>query len=179
VNLRRLTVAIIVVCTLITGCGSDNAVNTGPFGNGGEPGSECAGSIPVGRVVTYGFNEFANTAKGTATISKLTLSDSHGLKMLQAWIVPITGYDLYGVVNGYPPEPDLPAGVQWEQRQRPDGARIPESKGHLVYNILVVLKLTARKGTARGIDIYYSDGGQQYHLRTTTSIQLQVGQCAA
>ena len=40
-------------CILLAGCGA-NAVNTGPFGNGGQPTGECV-SLPLGGVLSYGF----------------------------------------------------------------------------------------------------------------------------
>ena len=35
-------------------------------------------------------------------------------------------------------------------------------------NILLVLRRTAAKGTARGVDVYYTEAGQQYHLLTNS-----------
>ena len=160
-------------CVLLAGC-VGNAVNTGPFGNGGSPSGECV-SLPMGGVLSYGFEEFRNRGQSTAVISKIALDDAHGIRMLAAYIIPITGYDLYGVRDGYPPVRPLPPGVQWARRQAADGARIPplpRSKSNIVNNILLVLRRTAAKGTARGVDVHYIEAGQRYYLRTNSTITL-------
>ncbi len=158
---------------LLAGCASDPAVNAGPFGNGGIYGEECA-SVPPGKVLSYGFDEFRNSGSGTATIDKVALADSRGIRILAAYVVPITGHELYGVLFGYPPAAHLPQGVQWAQRQRADGATVPRSRGsHDVTNLVLVLRPTAKTGWARGIDVYYRESGQQYHLLTATRIRLK------
>ncbi len=171
--MRVLGVVAAAGCILLAGCG--NAINTGPFGNGGGQTGECM-SVPLGGVLSYGFVEFPNQGSATAVITKIALADAHGIRMLAAYIIPITGHDLYGVYSGYPPVADLPPGVQWARRQQADGARIPplppRSKPNIVSNILLVLRRTAAKGTARGVDVYYTESGQQYHLRTNSTITL-------
>jgi hypothetical protein len=157
---------------LQTGCASGAAVNTGPFGNGGSYGQECA-LVPAGKVLSYGFDEFRNSGNATATIDKVALADPRGIRVLAAYVVPITGHHLYGVLFGYPPAAYLPQGVQWAQRQPADGATIPRSRGrHDVTNLVLVLKPTAKTGWARGINVYYRESGQRYHLLTATRIRL-------
>ena len=169
--MRVLAMLVAAACLLLAGCGG-NAVNTGPFGNGGGQTGECA-SVPSGGVLSYGFVEFPNQGSSTAVITKIALDDAHGIQMVAAYILPITGHDLYGLYSGYPPAAHLLPGVQWARRQRADGARIPpRSKADLVNNILLVLKRTAAKGTARGVDVYYTEAGRQYHLRTNSTITL-------
>jgi hypothetical protein len=157
---------------LFTACSSANAVNTGPFGGGGEPGSLC---VPVGRggVLSYGFDAFSNTGR-TATIERVALTDPHGLRMLAAYVVPITGHTLYGVLTGYPPARGLPADVHWDRRQPANGAVIPHSRG-TQYNLVLVLKPAGTKGTARSVDVFYRAAGQEYHLQTTTRIEVLAG----
>jgi hypothetical protein len=156
----------------LTGCSSGPAVNTGPFGNGGSPGEECIG-VPRGMVLSYGFEGFRNSGPA-ATIEKVDLANSHGLQVLGAYVVPITGTALYGVWFGYPPTVHIPRGVQWSQRQRADGARIPHSQGQDADNLLLVIKPTAKVGSARGVDVFYRASGQQYHLRTATRLRVKV-----
>lgn len=115
---------LLVASALLAGCASGAAANTGPFGNGGTYGEECV-FIPHGAVLSYGFEEFRNSGGATATVDKVALANSRGIRMLAAYVVPITGHDLYGVLFGYPPSAHLPHGVQWSQRQRADGATIP------------------------------------------------------
>jgi hypothetical protein len=97
VHIRAVVVA--VGCILLAGCAGGNAVNTRPFGNGGTPGKECV-SLPLGSVLSYGFEEFSNSGQSTAIISKVALADAHHLRILAAYIVPITGHELYGVWTG-------------------------------------------------------------------------------
>jgi hypothetical protein len=172
---RALLAGVLLVGgVLLAGCtsgASSAAVNTGPFGNGGTYGEECI-PVPRGGVVSYGFDEFSNSGDATATVNKVALANSRGIRMLAAYVVPITGNELYGVLFGYPPAAHIPQGVQWPQRQRADGATIPRSRGHDVINLVLVLQPTAKAGWSRGIDVYYRESGQQYHLLTATRIRL-------
>jgi len=174
--MRRLIVTAAAGCTLLAGCSGGNAantVNTGPFGNGGTPGTECVRLSP-GNVLSYGFEEFSNNGTSQAVINKVALADAHGLRVLAAYVVPITGHILYGVLQGYPPARHLDAGVQWAERQKANGARIPPSHGHDVNNLVLVLQPTVKLGSARGIEVFYSEAGQQYDLRTATRVVISV-----
>jgi hypothetical protein len=125
-----------------------------------------------GGVLSYGFEAFTNTGD-TATIERVALTDPHGLRMLAAYAVPVTGSTLYGVLDGYPPAHYIPPGVHWAQRQRADGAIIPHS-GRTQINLVLVLKPTGAKGTAQAVDVFYQAAGQHYHLQTNTSIEVLV-----
>ena len=162
----------LLAAALLAGCSSGPAMNTGPFGNGGTPGEECV-EVPAGKVLSYGFEAFSNSGP-PATIERAGLADPHGLRVLAAYVVPVTGTDLYGVWFGYPPMAHVPAGVRWAQRQRAGGANVPHSRGRDVTNVLLVIKPIARTGSARGVDVYYRSGGQHYHLRTATRLRVQV-----
>jgi hypothetical protein len=71
----RVVAAIVAAsCILLAGCAGGNAVNTGPFGNGGTAGVECAELSP-GNVLTFGFEEFKNSGSASATISKVALAE--------------------------------------------------------------------------------------------------------
>jgi hypothetical protein len=161
--------AVLLAAVLLAGC-TGPAVNTGPFRGGGDPGEECA-SIPPGGVLGYGFEEFRNGGSATATIDKVALTDPRGLRIVAAYVVPVSGHILYGVQPGWPPA-YIPPGFHWPQREKAVGARIPPSPGHDVINLLLVLKPTGRVGTARSVDVYYRASGQDYHLRTVTSIRV-------
>ncbi len=124
-------------------------------------------------MLSYGLDAFTNTG-GTATIERVALTDPHGLRILAAYAVPVTGSSLYGVLRGYPPARQLPPGVHWARRQRAEGAVIPHSRG-TQYNLVLVLKPAGRKGTARSVDVFYRAAGQEYHLQTTTRIEVLAG----
>ena len=70
-------------------------------------------------------------------------------------------------------------GVQWPKRQRAGGALLPPSPrpAHDVYNLVLVLKPAGNSGTARAIDIWYRESGQQYHMRTGFALKVFVGRC--
>jgi hypothetical protein len=157
---------------LLVACSSTNAINTGPFGGGGDPGSLC---VPVGHggVLSYGLDAFTNTG-GTATIERVALTNPHDLHMLAAYVVPVTGTMMYGDLSGYPPARGLPPGVHWNRRQRANGAIIPHSRG-TQYNLVLILKPAGTKGTAWAIDVFYRAAGQEYHLQTTTRIEVLAG----
>lgn len=169
---RGRAAAALLAAALLAGCSSGPAMNTGPFGNGGTPGEECV-EVPAGTVLSYGFEAFSNSGPA-AIIEQAGLADPHGLRVLAAYAVPLTGTDAYGVWFGYPPTAHFPPGVQWSQRQRADGAHIPHSRGQDAINLLLVIKPTARTGWARGVDVYYRSAGQHYHLRTATRLRVQV-----
>jgi hypothetical protein len=158
--------------TLLAGCSAANAVNTGPFGGGGGDKNSICAPVRRGGVLSYGIEAFTNTGC-TATIERVALTDPHGLRMLAAYAVPVTGNTLYGVLDGNPPARYIPPGVHWAQRQRPNGAVIPHSKGTQI-NLVLVLKPAGAKGTARAVDVFYRAAGRHYHLQANTSIEVLV-----
>jgi hypothetical protein len=166
--------AAIAVC--LAGCSSGVIFNSGPLGGQGSTGINCA---PVGgrdRVLGYGYIEFANTSASPVVIDKVSLADPRGLRMLAAWVVPITGETIYGLQPGSPPQ-HLVAGIQWSERQRADGVTIKHSRGHDVTNLIAVLKPTRKLGWARGINIFYRSGSQRYLLRQGLQILVSHGNC--
>ena len=165
-----LPMAGLLAALLLTGCGGGLPTD-GPFGNGGTPGLECV-PVPRGSVVSDGFEALENHATATAHITKVALADPHhGLKVLAAYVVPVTGNTLYGVAPGFPRRPLMPAGWQWAQRQVAVGAQV---RGKTTANLLLVLQPAASGGWARGIDVYYQVSGQQYLLRTATRLRILV-----
>lgn len=111
-------------------------------------------------------------------IDKVSLADSSGLRLLAAYVVPITGTDLYGLLQGYPPGKSLPRGIQWQERQRADGATIRPTPRHQDNNLIAILKTTKNPGWARGINIYYhSSDGKRYLLRRGIQILVGINRC--
>lgn len=76
------------------------------------------------------------------------------------------------MLDGYPPYPHLPRGVQWAQRQRAGGAVIPHLRGHDVANLVLVLKPLAKVATAAGVNVCYTEAGTNYHLQTHFAIRV-------
>jgi hypothetical protein len=136
----------------------------------------CAARVPKGGVLSDGFEVLKNTSSSEVVVQKVTLVDAHALRIVAAYVVPITGYDLYGARDGYPPAPHLDPGVLWSKRQVAAGAHIPHSQGHHVSNLVVVLQPGVSGGTARAVAVYYQVSGQQYVMRTSTRIPVVVGE---
>jgi hypothetical protein len=98
--------------------------------------------------------------------------------MLAAYVVPITGSDIYGLLQGYPPGKSLPRGIQWSERQRADGAVIRPTPRRRDNNLIAVLQTTKNPGWARGINIYYhSSDGQRYLLRRGIQVLVGINSC--
>jgi hypothetical protein len=171
---RICLAGIVLTASFLAGCAGavGNENNKGPFGNGGDPGELCTVATPGG-VASYGTEEFSNSGPATAVIQKVSLSDPHNLRMLAAYVVPITGNDLYGIWRGFPSAiAEHQPGVQWSERQWADGARVSHSRGHVVTNLVIVLKPVGKTGTAKGIEVHYRESSQQYVLRTSEGIEI-------
>jgi hypothetical protein len=133
-----------------------------------------------GQVLSYGFTGLHNPGPATVRIDRVGLADPRGLKQLAAWVVPghsVNGVSfLYGVLRGYPPARSISPGVDWAARLRARGALLDPMKKPVDHTItqqdtlLLVIKLTGRKGTAKGITIWYQAGGTKYFLQTATSL---------
>jgi hypothetical protein len=177
-SVRAPAIAMVALVGCLVGCTSGFTFNSGPLGGQGSTGINCAPVDGRGGVLSYGFIEFTNSSASPVTITKVSLADPRGLRMLAAYVVPITGDTLYGLLQGYPPAKRLPSGVQWSERQRPNGAVIKHSPGYDVINLVAVLKPTRNPGWARGIDIYYhSSDGQRYLLRQGVQILVSINKC--
>jgi hypothetical protein len=161
---------------LVAGCGGGNPVNTGPFGGqnyGAE--STCLKPLPPHSVYTTSDLAFTNSGPA-AVIDQVSLTHVHGIRLLAAYTVPITGQGGgYGDRTGYPPpQRDLPRGVLWSRRQRADGAHIPHTPPRPAEVALVlVVQLTGPSGAYRGIDIYYHIAGGRYQMDVVRSLYMR------
>jgi hypothetical protein len=174
-QVSAIAAAVIAVC--LSGCSSGVTFNSGPLGGQGSSGISCASTNGPGGVVSYGI-EFANSSASPVVIDKVSLADPRALRMLAAYVVPVTGDSIIGIVQGHPPGKLMPSDEHWSQRQRADGARIKHSRGQDVINLIAVLKPTRNPGWARGINIYYhSSGGQRYLLRQGLQILVFINRC--
>jgi hypothetical protein len=111
-----------------------------------------------------------------AVIDKLSFTHIHGLRLLAAYTVPVTGHrGGYGDRAGPPPpQRDLPPGVLWSRRQRADGARIPSTPPKPAeVDLVLEIQLTSAAGTFSGIDLYYHTSDGQYHLHVNRSVTLR------
>jgi hypothetical protein len=164
---------------LLAGCGSSGLNPNGPFGNSaqGSVGGQCAW-VPKGSVATLGMLSFSNSG-GQARIDKVTLVGAHNLTVVAEWVVRITGHDLIGVLGGYPPlgskghgPGSLAPGIQWAARQDAVGATVVHTPFPDAINLVLVMKATGVKGTAKNLYIDYESGGTKYRLSFGVSILL-------
>lgn len=167
---------------LLGGCGSSGPNLNGPFGDSakGPIGAQCFQSEPKGSVATLGMLSFSNKG-GPARIDKVTLVDARDLQTVAEWLVPITGHDLMGVLDGYPPYGSKrgsqgPApGIHWASRQRAVGATIAHMPFPLSINLIVVLRPTGSLGTVKTVYLDYESGGTKYRLNFQVAIELYNG----
>jgi len=163
---------------LLAGCGGGPSMN-GPFGDSpsGSVGVTCSW-VPRGMVGTFGMLSFSNSG-GLARIEKVTLVDPHDLQVVAEWVVRITGHNLIGVLGGYPPigakgqgPGFLAPGIQWASRQRADGATVQHTPYPDAINLVLVLRATGVKGTAKTVYVDYDSGDTKYRLDLAVGIEL-------
>jgi len=157
---------------LATACSSGPAIDTGPLGNGGDPGGLCSFLAP-GVVLSYGATLLENTGQSAVVVQKVDLVQPRHLQLVASYVVPTRGNFEVGVWDGFPPGPQ--PGVEWSQRMRAAGARIPPAHGTHRADLLTVLKPTGPVAEAQAIDVFYREGGQQYHMQTHVRFVLLVG----
>lgn len=143
---------------LAAGCGSDPAVNTGPFGGSNSSGGACApvtggGSIAAGE-------QFGNAGSQVAVIKSVSLWHNNGLQLVSAWVLLIHNSEGLGALT-YPPV----SIAAWPKRVPAVGARIAPSHGQEVYNLVVQLRPLRRTGTAQAVAVSYESGGAAYIMR--------------
>ena len=172
-RLAGLTLVSLVLLVILAACSSGVPFDAGPLGNGGNDGSECLLAHPGG-VISLGDQSFCNTGSQTAVIEKVSLQHPNHLLLLEALVIPITGHTLFGEWETYPNAKIArqAPGIGWAQRQKADGAHVPRARGLYTTNLVVVLKPTAPNGTTQGINIWYTEPGQQYHLRTNIAVRV-------
>jgi hypothetical protein len=147
--------------------GPATAAGPGPLGSGGEASGECAPVSSVGVPTTMAIVVLPNAGKTTVTVEGVTLSHPRGLKLLHAFVAPIIGNDLIGVVP-YPPR-SSPA---WPLRKPAVGAQV---KAGATDNLVLAVAATRRpSGASGGAVVRYVAGGSSYVLRSRIGYQIKV-----
>ncbi len=173
----------VALALLVGGCSSDPNPNlNGPFGDSphGNIGGQCSW-MAKGSVATLGMLSFSNSG-GQARIDKVTLVGAHNLQVVAEWVVRITGHDLIGAMGGYPPLGSkghgpgfLAPGIHWAARQHAAGATVVHTPYPDAINLVLVMKATGVKGTAKDVYIDYESGGTRYRLSFGVNIVLYNG----
>ena len=144
------------------------AVNSGPLGGGGTPGTACA-PAPLSGEVTDGLTVFQNSSSEPVTIERVRLSNSQGLTLVGSLLVPTSGNSL-GVEGDYPPQrATMLAGIRWTDRVNAAGAIVPPSRPGTFENLAVGLRLDPGRASGKlsGVEVFYKDSsGGQYEVLT-------------
>lgn len=166
--LAAALIAFLLVSRLLPG------VNTGPLGDGGTAGGIC---IPLarGQVDSWGLTYLANTGSSNAVIQNIDLVKARNMRLVAAYVVPITGHDEYGSWFGYPPS-HLAPGVDWSKHTRAVGTVLPPVHGLDHADLVAVLQPTGPVAEAQGIDVFYQESGINYHMQTPYRLVLLAGQ---
>jgi len=137
----------------------------GPLGNGGpNSGTICAWTTPGG-VVQDGFEQFNDTG-GSATINKIALVHPRHLRLLAAWVAE--GDRPVGQVGKGYPHPTK----AWKHIP---GAVVHRNHGRQQINLVIVVRPTAKLGTATAINMYYESAGTHYLRHFRDGLKIQVG----
>jgi hypothetical protein len=161
---------------LTTACGNGLSTN-GPFGSTiPASGNICAHARPGG-VAYSGFEDFPNSG-GTATIDKVKLAQARHLRLVTAWVLPISNpNEGVGVGGGYPNASSVASdapGVLWDRRQQIPGAVVRHTHGQERINLVIVAKPTGKDGTSTAVDLYYESGGTHYLLHFPYGFEVKV-----
>jgi hypothetical protein len=149
---------------LLAACSSGLSDN-GPLGNSGQNSGTLCYTATRGGVVQDGFEEF-NDTDGTVTVDRVALVHPRHLRLIAAWIGE--GNTPIGRVGRGYPHPTK----AWK---RIPGAIIHHNHGQEVINLEIVVKPTAKLGTATAIDMYYEADGTHYVRRFTDGLKVPVG----
>ena len=162
IAVNRVTLAGLAcgLALILLACSSKLSKN-GPFGNGGSnTGTICTWTKPGG-VAHDSFDEFPDTG-GTATIDTVALVHPRHLRLIAAWVVPVPANGSLGSAG--PGYPHASPGFHWGQRQRIPGAIVRHTPGKDVINLVIVMKPTAKFGTATAVNLFYKAAGTRYLL---------------
>jgi hypothetical protein len=152
----RYSLVTLALAASLSGCHA-TMITSGMLSGGSGKGTECS-PAPRGGVLTDGFTALEYSGTGPAVILSVTLASPRNLRLLGAWVVPVTGHVLYGVRSGWPPA--------WARRTAADGDQIPASAGTQVSSLLLVVQPGAGTGTAAGVRVSYRTDGQVRQFQT-------------
>lgn len=175
-TLKRRRVYVAAGAAILTGVAlaaiywpfSSGRLADGPFGRSGTV-SVAGSCIPIpGWIITYGVEDIRNTGPAVATIQKIGYVHPHNLQVLDAFVVPPRGNDLYGGRTGYPPK--------WMLAERGMTVRPVTGNAASGYsNVILVTRLTGKVGHADAVYLDYEENGKLYRYRTAASLTVKHG----
>ncbi len=164
---------------LTTACTSSSTLPTsGPFGSTiPNSGMICAHTRPGGTAYS-GFEGFPNR-DGKAIIDKVVLAHARHLRLVAAWVLPISNSrEGVGVGGGYPTASSVASdapGTRWDLRQPIRGAVVRHTHGQESINLVIVAKPSGKVGTSTAVDLYYEAAGTRYLLHFPYGFTVRVG----
>jgi len=171
---------VVLAAALLAGCGG--GLSAGPLDGGDGNTGFCGPALDRHRVFTAGDMAVIQNPGPSAVLDRASLSRQRALRLLDAWVVPVTGYpSAFGGVgnwDGIPTQRELGRAVQWRQRRPIDGARITRTYANggahqfVAFDLVFVVKLVARTGGFDAVDVYYHNQNGHYHLHITNSLGL-------
>lgn len=163
---------------LLAACSSGKLSTNGPFGSTIQSsGGYCLPVARPGEVAYDGTEEFPNTG-GRATIDKVKLVHPRHLRLIAAWVLPISDpSQRIGLGAGYPTASRLKAhsAARWDLRQRIPGAVVQHTPGQQTIELLIVAKPLAKFGSSTAVDLYYESAGTHYLLHFPYGFSISVG----
>jgi hypothetical protein len=167
---------------LTAACTSSGPATDGPFGSTiKSSGGLCLPVARPGEVAYDGFEEFPNTG-GTATISKVKLVHPRHLRLVAAWVLPLSNsgqrIERIGLGAGFPTASRIHAfapDARWDLRQRIPGAVVRHTPGQQTIELLIVAKPLGKFGTSTAVDLYYESAGTHYLLHFPYGFSVRVG----
>jgi len=164
---------------LTAACTSSGPATDGPFGSTIQSsGGFCVPVARPGEVGYDAYEEFPNTG-GRATIDKVRLMHPRHLRLVAAWVLPISDPgQRIGLGAGYPTasriHADVP-GARWDLRRRIPGAVVQHTPGQQTIELLIVAKPLGKFGTSTAVDLYYESAGTHYLLHFPYGFSVRVG----
>lgn len=111
---------------------------------------------------------FKNSGSSAVIVSKVDLAELHGLRVLGSVFVPRPSGAAIGVARGWPPR----SYRTWPEHTPATGSRI--LPGHQRELLFGPEPVQGGYDRSDGVDVFYTSGGADYHLRTGTRLAMVV-----
>jgi hypothetical protein len=172
VKLQGLAVVTLAAVLTVVLWPSGGQLASGPLGPPGNHDTLCL-PVRLGGADTDGFRSFTNRSHDLLVIDRAYLASARNLKLVGAYIVPVTGTELTGTWATFPPPAGrLPKGVQWARRLPPAGAHV--RPGEQVNVVVGLAPASHAAGSTTGIEVLYHDGSTRYELRSNIRVIVKV-----
>ncbi|MET7474983.1 hypothetical protein ABZT17_11575 [Streptomyces sp. NPDC005648] len=174
--------ALALALVLGTGCSSapgtpsgDGPLN-GPDYNDAGSGDVCLPAKP-GATLTFGGDELHNYGKSKVVVDSVGLTEAHGVRVVDAVIVPAANTFIGYALHYPPPKSNLDdVGTGWQHRRQATGATIaPQSdKSKLTHNLVVAIRVTGTSHVGmKHVMVDYHVGSKRYRWYNVLSLSVE------